>query len=131
MPNPRPTSPTSALQQACIGAQIRLLRHQRGMTQQTLASAIGVARSTVAFWETERGDPDAGTLVRIARVLDVPLEMFLTGMMSQSKTETISADEEILLHLYRGCGVEGRLVVVRTAARMSRPDTPDKTKPAP
>lgn len=109
-----------SLPRTSIGAHIRLLRRQSGMTQQELAIAIGVARSTVAFWETDRGDPDAGTLSRIGEALDVPLEMFLTGMISRRRQETVEIDEAMLLDLYRRCSVENRLAVVRTATRLSQ-----------
>lgn len=108
------------LPQTSIGAHVRLLRRQRGMTQQALGDAIGVARSTVAFWETDRGDPDTGTLSRIGEVLDVPLEMFLTGMITRRQQITVDVDEAMLLELYRGCGVEGRLAIVRLAERLGR-----------
>lgn len=115
--------------QTSIGAHVRLLRRQRRMTQQELANAIGVARSTVAFWETDRGDPDTGTLSRIGDVLDVPLEMFLTGMITRRQQVTVDVDEGMLLELYRGCDVEGRLAVVRMAARLCRADTSDEAIP--
>ena len=48
-----------------IGARIRLLRHRRGMTQTELAAAMGVSRSLVALWETNRSR-DAHTLPKLA-----------------------------------------------------------------
>lgn len=107
------------LPRTSIGAHIRLLRRQSGMTQQDLANAIGVARSTVAFWETDRGDPDSGTLARIGEALDVPLEMFLTGMISRRRQEMLEIDEAMLLDFYRRCSVESRLGIIRTASRLS------------
>jgi DNA-binding transcriptional regulator YiaG len=38
-----------------IGMLIRMLRQQSGLTQENLADALGVGRSLVARWETDRG----------------------------------------------------------------------------
>ena len=57
-----------------IGANLQKLRKQKGMTQETLAEAVGVARQTVAKWETEESAPDLETSARLAAVLNVSLD---------------------------------------------------------
>lgn len=124
---PTVSPPRRPLPRTSIGAHIRLLRRQSGMTQQDLATAIGVARSTVAFWETDRGDPDPAILSRIGEALDVPVEIFLTGMISRRRQETVEVDEAMLLDFYRRCSVESRLALIRTAARLSEADAGAET----
>jgi hypothetical protein len=41
-----------------IGERIRLRRHVLGLTQQALADAVGVNRSTVSAWETGKQQPE-------------------------------------------------------------------------
>ena len=54
-----------------IGEKIRQLRRGRDMTQEELASALGVAYQTVSKWETGATSPDLGLIVPIARLFRV------------------------------------------------------------
>ena len=56
------------------GAAIRRLREGKGMTQEALAEAVGVARQTIAKWETEESTPDLEMSGRLASVLEVSLD---------------------------------------------------------
>ncbi len=57
-----------------IGKNLQKLRRQRGMTQEALAEAVGVARQTIAKWETEESAPDLEMSGRLAGVLEVSLD---------------------------------------------------------
>ena len=54
-----------------IGEKIRQLRRGRNMTQEELASVLGVAYQTVSKWETGATSPDLGLIVPIARLFEV------------------------------------------------------------
>lgn len=54
---------------------IRLYRKQKGMTQQDLADAIGRSRSTVAEYELGTTGVPQPLLWKIARCLDVPVDV--------------------------------------------------------
>ena len=54
-----------------IGEKIRELRRAKDMTQEELASALGVAYQTVSKWETGVTSPDLGLIVPIARLFQV------------------------------------------------------------
>lgn len=62
-----------------IGKNIRLLRMQKGMTQDELAEKLFVSRQTVSNYETGRSQPDIDTLLRIAEALDVGAQAILYG----------------------------------------------------
>ena len=66
--------------------QIRLLRSQRGLTQEQLAEKLDVSRQTVAKWE--RGDtlPDVGNCVRMADVFGIPVEVLARSMTDDPVT---------------------------------------------
>ncbi len=113
-----------------MGARIRLLRQRRGMTQSDLGAALGVSRSLVARWETNRSS-GAHNLPRLAEQLGVAQEFFITGMIRSGITMTLSSDEWALLTMYRSCPGTQRLALLRRAKRlekqvqrsdMSRPD---------
>lgn len=54
-----------------IGIRIARLRESLQLTQQELADKVGVARPTIANWETGRKEPRGELAVRLARVLGV------------------------------------------------------------
>ena len=57
-----------------IGKNLQKLRKQKGLTQEALAEAVGVARQTVAKWEAEESVPDLETSGRLASALEVSLD---------------------------------------------------------
>jgi len=54
-----------------IGEKIKELRRARDMTQDELASALGVTYQTVSKWETGANSPDLSLIVPIARLFGV------------------------------------------------------------
>ena len=52
-----------------IGKNLQILRKKKDLTQEALADLIGVARQTVAKWESGDSAPDLETAARIASVL--------------------------------------------------------------
>jgi transcriptional regulator with XRE-family HTH domain len=104
---------------ATVGARIRAARRRRGLTQAGLAAAVGVTRSAVAQWETERAGQVRGNLTRIAAVLGVSVEQLLhAGAADAAGPET--ATELALLRLYRACTEDDRALLLRTAVRLAR-----------
>ena len=102
-----------------IGARIRLLRQRRGMTQSELGLAMGVSRSLVALWETNRSS-EAHNLRRLAATLGVPQEFFINGMVRSGATMTLSSDECVLLAMYRNCSEPHRLALLRRAGQLEK-----------
>ena len=50
------------------------VRKMMNLTQETLAEKVGVARQTIAKWETEESTPDLEMSGRLASVLEVSLD---------------------------------------------------------
>jgi transcriptional regulator with XRE-family HTH domain len=55
------------------------LRHTRSLTQEGLAKAAAVPRSTVANLESGDGNPSLAVLVKVARALGVPIDELLAS----------------------------------------------------
>lgn len=55
-----------------IGLSIAKARVQRGWSQQRLATALGFERTTIWRYETGQQVPDAGTVLRVAVLLNAP-----------------------------------------------------------
>ena len=57
-----------------IGKNLQKLRKMMNLTQEALAEKVGVARQTIAKWETEESIPDLEMSGRLASVLEVSLD---------------------------------------------------------
>ncbi len=60
-----------------IGARLRQLRKERGMSQQSLATQLKLARTTLTMYETDQREPDHHTLHRIADLFQVSTDYLL------------------------------------------------------
>jgi transcriptional regulator with XRE-family HTH domain len=102
------------------GERIRAARVAAGLTQESLAREVGVTRSAVAQWETDRAGQVGGNLARIAEILGVSVGHLLTGVSAEGGASAEHATELALLRLYRTCGPEDRALIMRTAHRLAR-----------
>ncbi|WP_114913631.1 helix-turn-helix domain-containing protein [Acidibrevibacterium fodinaquatile] len=112
---PLTTTPTTT-----PGARLRAARLERGLTQDALAAELGVSRSAVAQWETDRAGQIRGNLLRIAEVLGVSLEYLLHGDDKRAPAQAATGDELALLRLYRELSPEDRAMLLTTARRLAR-----------
>lgn len=94
-----------------IAETIRELRLERGITQQDLAKAIGVAKSVVYYWENGVNEPKASYIFALANFFDVSID-YLLGNMKNWNDGTVADtpppasliladDERELLKRYR------------------------------
>ena len=60
-----------------IGSKIKQRRTELNMSQEALAEKIGVSRSAVSNWESERNYPDLQIIVSLSEILDIPLDSLL------------------------------------------------------
>ena len=103
-----------------VGHRIRTTRVERGWTQDQLAAEVGVSRSAVAQWETDRAGQIRGNLSRIAEALSVSVEYLLHGAATRTPISATSGDELALLRLYRACDAEDRQFLLRTARKLAK-----------
>jgi transcriptional regulator with XRE-family HTH domain len=59
------------------GERIALLREKQGMTQEDLASALGISRASLSHYETNRREPDHETINKIASYFRVTTDYLL------------------------------------------------------
>lgn len=57
-----------------MSSRIRSSRERRGLTTTQLAAAVGVAERTIVRYESTDVVPKLATAMKIAKVLEVPLE---------------------------------------------------------
>ena len=53
------------------------LRKEKGISQATLARKLQVSFSVVCYWETDRSEPTAPNLVKLAEFFDVSVDYLL------------------------------------------------------
>lgn len=62
-----------------LGSRIAQARKERGMTQQALAEALGIAQQTLGHYEVARARIAADLLPKLADALDISLDELLKG----------------------------------------------------
>ena len=65
-----------------IGARLKKLRKEKKINQAELASAIGVEKSAISLYETNKNDPLDKTKVKIAKFFDISLD-YLLGVVDE------------------------------------------------
>lgn len=56
--------------------RVRVLRKEKGLTQEELAEIIGVSRQTINAIEKEKFDPSLPTAFKMAKLFRLPIEDF-------------------------------------------------------
>ncbi|MDE6690519.1 MAG: helix-turn-helix domain-containing protein [Clostridia bacterium] len=78
-----------------LGENIRRLRDERGISQEELAKRINVSRPSISAYEKGISEPSVSTLILIAKVLNVSLDM-LAGNARNSK-KVVVLDTSVLM----------------------------------
>ena len=107
------------MDQIKVGAFLKDLRKEKGITQEQLAEKLGVSGRTISRWETGNNMPDISLLVEIAEFFDVSIPEIIKGerksedMKEEAKevAETMSdyarAEKEQLLKSIRNMSIIG------------------------
>ena len=78
-----------------IGKFLKLLRNEKGITQEQLAEILGVSGRTVSRWETGNNLPDLSILIQISEYYDIEIKEILNA---ERKSETMEKElKETLL----------------------------------
>ena len=73
-----------------IGQTILRLRKEKKITQEQLASMIGISAGAVSKWETGNCTPDISLISPLARALDTSLDILLSFQQELSEVEVIN-----------------------------------------
>lgn len=73
------------MDQIRIGAFIKKLRNEKGLTQEQLSEQFSVSRRTVSRWETGSNMPDLDVLIEMANFFDVDIRELLDGERKSEK----------------------------------------------
>ena len=75
---------TGAVDYVAMGKRIRTHREEKGWTQSELAFRVHMSNTTISHIEVGTGKPELNTLVRIANVLGVTVDMLLCESLEAS-----------------------------------------------
>lgn len=70
-----------------LGAKIKELRKQKGMTQADLGLAIGVCNRTISGWEHKRYNPSYDNIDELEKVLGEPLRGYKQTLLPPRQKE--------------------------------------------
>lgn len=79
-----------------LGARIKEKRNETGLSQEYFAELLGVCRSSVTLYESDRRQPDYELLKSIAKVLSTTTTYLLEG-----EDLTLDDDSMEILRLYK------------------------------
>lgn len=69
---------------------LKILRDERGISQQKLADAIGMSQSSINDYENRNVEPDITTLIRIAEYFDTSVDYIVGHTHIRRKIEEVS-----------------------------------------
>lgn len=84
-----------------IGERIKMLRNACKMNQKDVADKIGVSKSTIAMWETDKREPNIEMLQKLSECFGVSIDFLVDNEGKFSK-------EESALSLYIGLDSDGQ-----------------------
>ena len=83
-----------------LSENLKVIRKEKGMSQEMLAQQIGVVRQTVSKWEKGLSVPDAEMLARIADLFEVSVENLLGEKLEEKENTNEVAVQLALLNEY-------------------------------
>lgn len=112
------------MNQIQIGAFLKELRREKGITQEELAEKLGVSGRTISRWETGSNMPDISLLVEIAEFFDVSIPEIIKGErksenmqeevkeVAETMSDYASAEKERLVKSVRNMSFIGLVALV-------------------
>lgn len=73
-----------------IGAFLKQLRNEKGVTQEQLGEILGVSGRSISRWETGTNLPDLSILVQISEYYNVEIKEILNG-----EKKSVNMDNEL------------------------------------
>lgn len=84
-----------------LNENLKMLRKEKGFSQEELASKVHVVRQTVSKWEKGLSVPDAEMLVQIAEIFEVPVSRLLGAEVPEPESDVPDQRNEIAEQLMK------------------------------
>ncbi len=76
-----------------FGLKLKTLRKQAGLTQQQLATQLGITKSVVSFYELQARSPSPEVLAKLAQIFHVSTD-YLLGLDARETIDVSGLDEK-------------------------------------
>lgn len=76
-----------------LGKKIAALRKTKNLTQREFAKLMGISSSTIAMYETNKNEPDLGTIKKFANFFEVSIDYLLDHEFNNKKNDKLSSEE--------------------------------------
>lgn len=86
-----------------VGALIKRLRTEKGMTQKQLAETMNISDKTISKWERGLGCPDVSLLRELSTVLKINVEKILSGSLEPNDADGGNM-KKLKFYLCPACG---------------------------
>ena len=85
-----------------IGKRIKDLRKQNDLTQEKLATLLGVTDKAVSRWERDECAPDLSVIPVLAEIFDITIDELLRGQRKQLQDSVTQYDVQKTEELFGG-----------------------------
>ena len=102
-----------------IGARLRELRSQIGLTQDQLAEKLGVSKRTQGNYESGASDPTASYLSMAASQLGFDVPYILNGVRTTPTSDSLSEVEHSILKQYQSIPEDDQKAIRRILKAMA------------
>lgn len=75
-----------------LGLKLKYYRESCELSQQQIANALNVDRSTYTYYETGKTTPSAITLLKLSKIFNVPCSIFLESINQELDLNSLVAD---------------------------------------
>ncbi|MGO5113361.1 helix-turn-helix domain-containing protein [Oscillospiraceae bacterium LCP25S3_E10] len=75
-----------------LGLKLKYYRENCELSQQQVANVLNVDRSTYTYYETGKTTPSASTLLKLAKIFNVPCSVFLESINQELDLNSLVAD---------------------------------------
>ncbi len=84
------------MNQLATGKFIFLKRKQKNMTQEQLATKLGVSNKTISKWETGKGMPDYSIVKSLCAELEISVSELMDGKTSEETRDNTYNEDQII-----------------------------------
>ncbi len=77
-----------------LGKKLKYYRENCELSQQQVANALNVDRSTYTYYETGKTTPSASTLLKLSKIFNVPCAVFLESINQELNLNSRVADAD-------------------------------------
>lgn len=135
------------MKRSVFAHRLRMLRKQTGVTQKEIAQSLNIDRSTYAYYETDKTNPDLNTLRRMANIFHVSTDYLLgidmpsahtasvrdrgpeVSTVSEGTLSALPEDERVFILLYRQLDTEQKENLVRFVMEAINRELPSEADP--